>query len=76
MRCRDHSNVAIDHLGNQLEAVNADIKMELAPTEERRDEIIREWKEEKAEAAKERRQQWIGGRIVVALLMGWYVISR
>ncbi len=66
----------LDRLGKQLEAVCANIKSELAPSEDRRREILREWKETKDEAAKEARQQWIGAGIVGALLLGWYIITR
>jgi gas vesicle protein len=65
-----------DRLGKQLEAVCANIKSELAPSEDRRREILSEWKEAKDEAAKEARQQWIGAGIVGALLLGWYIITR
>jgi hypothetical protein len=65
-----------DRLGKQLEAVCANIKSELAPSVDRRDEFLAEWKQDKADAAKERRQQWIGAGIVGALLLGWYIITR
>jgi hypothetical protein len=65
-----------DRLGKQLEAVCANIKSELAPSEDRRREILGEWKEAKDEAAKEARQPWIGAGIVGALLLGWYITTR
>jgi hypothetical protein len=66
----------LDRLGKQLEAVCANIKSELAPSEDRRREILSEWKAEKDEAAKEMRWQWIWGGIIGALLLGWYIITR
>jgi hypothetical protein len=65
-----------DRLGKQLEAVCANIKLELSPSEDRRREILSEWKQEKDEAAKEMRWQWIWGGIIGALLLGWYIITR
>ena len=66
----------LERLGKQLEAVCADIKMELAPSQDRRDEFLAEWKRDRDDAAKERRQQWIGAGIIGALLLGWYIFSR
>ena len=66
----------LDRLGRQLEAVCADIKIELAPSEDRRDEFMAERKQERDDAAKERRQQWIGAGIIGSLLLGWYIFSR
>jgi len=66
----------LDRLGKQLEAVCANIKSELVPSEDRRREILSEWKAEKDEAAKETRWQWIWGGIIGALLLGWYAFTR
>jgi hypothetical protein len=66
----------LDRLGKQLEAVCANIKSELAPNEDRRREILSEWKQVKDDAAKERRHQWIGAGVVGALLIGWYIVTR
>jgi hypothetical protein len=66
----------LDRLGRQVEAVCFDIKYELSPSEDRREEMLSERKSMKAEAAKEKRQQLIGGGIVLALLVGWFIFTR
>lgn len=66
----------IERLRMQIAAVGADVKAELAPNEDRREEILREWKEERTEAAKERRQQLIFGGIIVAAAIGWTIITH
>ena len=66
----------LDRLGKQLEAVCANIKSELAPSEDRRREILSEWKQEKDEAAKDARRQWIIWGIIAALLVGWHIIKQ
>ena len=65
----------LDRLGRQLEAVCANIKSELAPSEDRRREIFSEWKQEKDEAAKDARKQWIIWGIIGALAVGWHIIT-
>ena len=56
----------LDRLGKQLEAVCANIKAELAPTDERGDEIIREWKGSKNQQNKDQRQFFIFWAVVIA----------
>jgi hypothetical protein len=45
----------IERLRWQIAAIGASIKVELTPNQERRDEIMREWREDRDAAAKERR---------------------
>lgn len=64
----------LDRLGRQLEAINTDIKVELAP--QREEEFMREWKTTRAEEAKQRRQFWIFWGIVGALILAWHFIVK
>ena len=66
----------LDRLGKQLEAVSSFIRSDLARSENERDEILREWKENKQQAAKDARQFWIFWSIVGAAALGWYVFSH
>jgi hypothetical protein len=66
----------LDRLAKQLEAVNADIKAELAPNELRAREILSEWREARQEAAKEARQFWIFWGIVAVLVVGWTIMRH
>jgi hypothetical protein len=66
----------LDRLGKQLEAVSAIIRSDLARTEEERDDILREWKDSKQEAAKDARQFWTFWGVVGAVAFDWYVFSH
>ena len=66
----------LDRLGNQLEAVCVSIRADVARTEENRDEILNEWKDTKAAAAKEKRNSWIFWAVVGAAVAIWWIISR
>lgn len=67
----------LDRLGKQLEAVCTNIKAELAPTEERRNEIIHEWKESVRWQNKDSRQAFWGVVIlVIVALMAWWFIRH
>jgi hypothetical protein len=66
----------LDRLAKQVEAVNADIKAELAPNELRAREILSEWREARQEAAKETRQFWIFWGIVAVLVVGWTIMRH
>jgi len=68
--------VRLDRLGKQLEAVSADIRSKLVRTEDERDEILREWKENQRQAAKDARQFWIFWSVAAAAALGWYVFSH
>jgi hypothetical protein len=65
----------IDRLGRQLEAVCANIKAELS-SPDRADEILREWKEEKNQQAKDQRVQLIFAGVIVAVAIAWGIASR
>jgi hypothetical protein len=68
----------LDRIGKQIEAVSADIRMEVAEllgNEERANETIREWKENKQQAAKDTRQMLIFWGIIVAVYVSWQVIK-
>jgi hypothetical protein len=54
----------------------ANIKAELAPTEDRGREIISEWKESQRQQAKDRRQFFSFWGIVVAAIIAWKILSR
>jgi hypothetical protein len=56
--------------------VSVQIREELVTDADRRREILREWKEDRKQAAKEQRQLWIFWGIVVALALGWHFITR
>jgi hypothetical protein len=68
--------VRINRLGKQLEAVCASIKEELVPDEDRKQEILREWKETQKEAAKPARQFWFFWGIIAAVILGWLIIRK
>jgi uncharacterized protein HemX len=68
----------LDRIGKQIEAINADIRMEVAEllgNEERANETLREWKENKQQAAKDTRQMLIFWGVIVAVYVGWQVIK-
>ena len=48
----------LDRLGKQVEAVYEMIRFDLARTQDERDNISREWQENRQQAAKETRQFW------------------
>lgn len=66
----------LNRLGKQLEAVSALIRSDLARSEDERDEIIAEWKDNKQQAAKDARQFWLFWAIVGAAALGWYVFAH
>jgi hypothetical protein len=61
----------LDRLGNQLEAVCALIRRDVARTEAERDEIMGDWRESKKQAAIDRRNAWIFWGVVGAASLGW-----
>jgi type VI protein secretion system component VasF len=66
----------LDRLGKQLEAVCANIKASLAPTEDREMEIIRDWKESARQQAKDQRRFFIFWGIVAAAIVGWHLLRQ
>lgn len=66
----------LERLGKQIEAVSAMIRSDVARTPEERDGIMREWKENQQQAAKEARQLWTFWGIVGAAVLGWYVFAH
>ncbi|WP_354097150.1 hypothetical protein [Bradyrhizobium sp. S3.2.12] len=68
--------VRLDRLGKQLEAVSATIRSDLARTEDERDEVLREWREDQQQASKDARQFWAFWGIVGAAALGWYVFTH
>jgi hypothetical protein len=66
----------LDRLGRQLEAVSADIRADVARTEDERMEILNEWKEAQKQAAKDNRQFWIFWGIVGAVAVIWAMITH
>ena len=65
----------IDRLGRQLEAVCANIKAELS-SPDRGHEIIREWKENRNQQAKDERFQLIFYGIIAAVFIAWEIATR
>ncbi len=68
----------LDRIGRQIEAVSADIKVEVAEllgNEERASETLREWKENKQQATKDTRQMLIFWGVIAALYIGWQIIK-
>jgi hypothetical protein len=66
----------LDRIGRQIEAVSPDIRVEVAEllgNEDRANETLREWKENREQAAKETRLIFWG--VVIALYVGWQVIK-
>jgi hypothetical protein len=68
--------VRLDRLSRQLDAVCASIKEELVPDEERKREILEEWKNDRREAAKEVRQFWIFWGIIGAAVLAWMIVRH
>jgi hypothetical protein len=69
----------LDRIGKQIEAVCANIKVEVAElvgNEERASETLREWKEGKTQAAKDTRNMLIFWGIIIALYFAWQVIAN
>jgi hypothetical protein len=55
----------LDRIGRQIEAVSPDIRVEVAEllgNEDRANETLREWKENREQAAKETRPDFLGRR--------------
>jgi hypothetical protein len=49
----------LDRLGKQIEATGALIRHDIAPTEERRDDILKEWRQMQQQANEDARRFWI-----------------
>jgi hypothetical protein len=49
----------LDRLGKQIEATSALIGYYIAPTEERRDDILKQWKQMQQQANTDARRFWI-----------------
>jgi hypothetical protein len=49
----------LDRLGKQIEATGALIRYDIAPTEERRDDILKQWKQMQQQAKTDARRSWI-----------------
>lgn len=68
----------LDRIGRQIEAVSADIKVEVAElfgNEEWASETLREWKENKQQATKDTRQMLIFWGVIASLYIGWQIIK-
>jgi len=65
----------IERLRWQIAAIGADIKAELTPNAERRDEILSEWRQERNAAAKERRWEFIVVGVVFAASIAWWMVA-
>jgi hypothetical protein len=49
----------LDRLEKQIEAIGALIRYDIAPTEERRDDILKQWKQMQQKANTDGRRFWI-----------------
>jgi hypothetical protein len=49
----------LDRLGKQIESTSALIRYDIAPTEERRDDILKQWKQMQQQANTDARRFWI-----------------
>jgi hypothetical protein len=66
----------LDRLGKQVEGTYELIRHDLARTDEERDDILREWRENKQQEAKAARQFWTFWIIVGAVALGWFVFTH
>jgi hypothetical protein len=67
----------LDRLGKQMEAVFYRLAMEIARTEDRRDELRDEWRDIQKQATKEGRQfWWFWGIIGAVTLVAWALLSK
>jgi hypothetical protein len=66
----------LDRLGKQLEAVCAEIRADVARTEDDRTEILTEWKQAQKDAAKDTKQFWILWGIVGAAILAWNILTH
>jgi hypothetical protein len=66
----------LDRLGRQLEAVCSNIKVELAPSEDRSDKFLNEWKETRRQEAKDQRQFFIFWGIVITAIVAWHFLRQ
>jgi hypothetical protein len=66
----------LDRLGKQIEAVCVTIRIDVARTEDERDEILSEWKQSKKDAAKEAWQFWIFWGVVGAAALVWAAVKH
>jgi hypothetical protein len=48
----------LDRLGKQIESIGALIRYDIAPTEERRDDILKQWKQLQEQTNKDVRRFW------------------
>ena len=48
----------LDRLGKQIESTSALIRYDIAPTEERRDDILKQWKQMQRQAKTDTRRFW------------------
>jgi hypothetical protein len=66
----------LDRLGKQLEAVCTNIKVELTPDDDRKRELIKEWKENTGRQSKDARQSFIFWALVIGGAMAWWFIRH
>jgi hypothetical protein len=67
----------LDRLGKQIEAVHVSIKADLARTDDDRQEIIDNWKENRTQEAKDQRMFWLfWGFVAAAVAFGFYFVKH
>ncbi|SHK85709.1 hypothetical protein SAMN05444159_4372 [Bradyrhizobium lablabi] len=66
----------LDRLGKQIEAVCAEIRADVARTEEDRQEILDDWKQSRKDAAKDARQFWIFWGVIGVAALIWIAVKH
>jgi hypothetical protein len=64
----------LERLGKQIEAVKVSIISECAPTQEQRNDVVRDWQQNRKEERKAARQFWIFWGIIGAALLAYYLL--
>ena len=65
----------LERLGKQIEAVMASIISECAPTQEQRDEAMRDWSENRKEERKAARQFWMFWGVIGAAALCYFLLK-
>ena len=63
----------LDRLGKQIEATGAMIRHDIAPTEEGREDILKQWNELQQQASKDARRSWVFSACAGAAGLVWYL---
>ena len=66
----------LERLGKQLEAVSVEIREELVPDPDRKEEIIREWKDDQKQSRKETRHVLLLWGAIAAAFLAWKFLTQ